>query len=325
MNKREKILAAAVVALLVLWGGKVLIGRYQAGSSLRQRQLDAARQQLDNATLTVAAGRHAKRQIEKWQELSLPASRDVAHSLYRSWLAQKLKDAGLSVADISPNERTTVSTAYQTIGYVVEAKGSLAAVTKFLYEFYRATQLQQITKLQLSSTAGSSDLAIQLQVEAMILPGATHTDKLPEGKSDRLELANAADYEKSIVGRNLFKPYSPPAPPREVVRTPPRPPAPKFDEASQAFVTGIVKSGDRLQAWITVRTTGEVLRVQEGDDVEVGALKGKVEAIEPRLLVVKTDDDKSVRVQLGHSLRDEEKEKADGEEAGKPAEAKSDS
>ena len=80
-----------------------------------------------------------------------------------------------------------------------------------------------------------------------------------------------------------------------------------------------------MQAWINVRTTGETLRVHEGDDVKVGALKGKVESIEPRLLVIKTDDEKPLRVQLGHSLREEEKEEPEGEEdeAPKPAEAES--
>jgi hypothetical protein len=324
MNQREKILAGLLILMIAAWGGKVLLGRQRTASALRERDLETARQQLDKSTLAIASGRHAKRQFDKWQELSLPSNRDVAHSLYRAWLLQKLKDAGLAIEDISPNERTSVSTAYQSIGYVVEAKGTLSAVTKFLYEFYRGTQLQQISKLQLTSTTGATDLHIQLQIEALILPGAKQTDKLPEGKSDRLKLASAADYEKSIVGRDLFKPYTPPRPPRETVRTPPKPPVPKFDEASQAYVTGIVKSGDKLQAWINVRTTGETLRVQEGDDVEVGALKGKVESIEPRLLVVKTDDEKLLRVQLGHSLREEEKEKAKGDdEPAKPAEAES--
>lgn len=323
MNQREKILAAVLLGIFLLWGGNTLLKRQRAAANLRKNELETARQQLADANLSLASGRRAMQQLENWQELSLPNNRDVANTLYRAWLLQKTKDAGLNVADINTNERTSLSTAYQTIGYVIEARGTLAAVTKFLYEFYRTAQLQQITKLQLTSTPGAPELAVQLQVEALILPGATHTDKLPEGKSDRLKLASAAEYEKNIVGRDLFKPYTPPRPPRDTtVRTPPRPPAPKFDEASQAYVTGILGSPVNLQAWITVRTTGEVLRVHKGDDVNVGEFKGTVESISPLMVVIKTEDEKQLRIKLGSSLRQEENEDA---EAAKPAEAEKDS
>ena len=145
---------------------------------------------------------------------SLPTDRDVAQSLYRAG-CRKTQRRRPWFEDINPNERTTVSTAYQSIGYVVEANGTLSAVTKFLYEFYRSAQLQQITKLQLTSRPARADLHMQLQSRSLILPGATHTDRLPEGESDRLKLASAAEYEKSIVGRDLFKAYTPPRPPRE--------------------------------------------------------------------------------------------------------------
>src|SRR5262245_1730108 len=194
MNKREKYLAAGLALLLLLFVGKSLLSSQRSASAQRNNELQAARQQLDKSTLAIASGRHAQKQMSKWQELSLPTDRDVAHTLYRSWLSQKIKEAGLTVEDINPNERTTVSTAYQSIGYVVEARGSLSAVTKFLYEFYRSEQLQQITKLQLTAAPGAPDLHVQLSVEALILPGATHKDKLPEGKSDRLKLAGAGDY-----------------------------------------------------------------------------------------------------------------------------------
>jgi hypothetical protein len=323
MNQREKILAAVLICILAVLGGNSLLKRHRATVALSKIELQTAREQLMNANMSLAGGRRAMQQLDKWQTLSLPTNRDVARSLYHGWLLQKAKDAGLAVEDINPNEQTSLSTAYQSIGYVIEARGNLSAVTKFLYEFYQTAQLQQITKLQLTATPGSPELRVQLRVEALILPGATHDDSLPDGKTDRLKLASVGDYEKSIVGRDLFKAYTPPRPPRDTtVRTPPRPL--QFDEASQAYVTGIVQTGPRLQAWITVRTTGEVLRLHEGDDVKVGDLEGKIESIQPRLIIVKIEDEKPLRVQLGHSLRDEEKPEAEGDAASKPAEAEKD-
>ncbi|MEX0641753.1 MAG: hypothetical protein WD468_03580 [Pirellulales bacterium] len=325
MNQREKILAAVLLCIAAAWGGKTLLQKHRDSVALHETELQNARQALQNANLSIASGRRAMRQLEKWQDLSLPTNRDVAHTLYHAWLLQKAKAAGLSVDDINPNERTAMSTSFQSIGYLIEARGTLSAVTKFLYEFYRSTQLQQITKLQLTANPGAPELRVQLQVEALILPGATHEDSLPDGKSDRLKLASISDYEKSIVGRDIFKIYTPPRPPSPpVVRAPPRPPAPKFDEASQAYVTGILGPPVNLQAWITVRTTGEVLRVHTGDDVKVGEFKGKVESISPLMIVIKTEDDKQLRVKLGNSLRDEEKERAESDEAAKPAEKQED-
>jgi hypothetical protein len=325
MNKREKILAGMVVFLAIAWGGKSLFERYGESIELSEKQLQDARDQLFNAEMTIKIGDRAMRQLDKWQTMSLPPDRDVALSLYRAWLLQKTGDAGLSVDDINPNLRTTASTAFSSIGYMVEARGTLAAVTKFLFEFYRSEQLHQITKLNLVATPGSPELRVSLQVEALILPGATHTDSLPDGQSDRLQLAKLEDYEKNITGRDIFKTYTPPRPPRppRIVRTPPKPPA--FDDAAHAYVTGIVQIGPRLQAWITVRTTGEVLRLYEGDDFEVGDLKGKVESINSRMIVMKTDDEKPLRVQLGDSLREPDEPAAESDAASKPADQRSDS
>jgi hypothetical protein len=325
VNKREKILAGLLLCLVVAWGGKKLLERYRDSVELSENNLQSAREQLFNAQMTLKMGDRSMRQLEKWQDMSLPPNRDVALSLYRAWLLEKTEGAGLKVEDINPNLRTTSSTSFGSIGYIVEARGTLAAVTKFLYEFYRSAQLHQITKLALTSAPGSPELRVSLQVEALVLPGSSHTDSLPDGQSDRLRLAKLDDYEKSITGRDIFKTYTPPRPPRppRVVRTPPKPP--EFDDAAHAFVTGIVQIGPRLQAWITVRTTGEVLRLYEGDEVEVGELKGKVESISSRMVVVKTEDDKPLRVQLGHSLRDGESEKAEAGAAPAPSSSPSDS
>ena len=87
------------------------------------------------------------RRLEAWQKQSLPADRDVAQTLYREWLRAKCSDAGVTLDDIQTDQRTTRTEAYTTIGYTITAHGSLKAVTSLLYNFYRSTVLQQITRL----------------------------------------------------------------------------------------------------------------------------------------------------------------------------------
>ena len=314
MTKREKILAAAVLGLLILFGAKSLLGRYSGLVDRRQSQLYNAKRDLADAEMALARGRLAVRKMEAWQEQSLPADRDVAVSLYRSWLLERCKAAGLTVDDVNPDARSARTTAFSSIGYVVEARGSLKSVVSLLYEFYRSAQLQQITRLRLRPSTDPSQLAVSLRVEALILPGATNTDKLSDGTTDRLALASVDEYQKQLVDRNLFVAYTPPQPERQnnVVREQP-PAPPKFDAAKHAYVTGIVQTGGKLQAWITVRTTGEVLRLFEGDELKVGLLEGRIVSIAPRMVVLEAGDEQ-LNVELGHSLREEDQETVRQEE-----------
>jgi hypothetical protein len=312
MNKRERILGACVAVLVLAIGGNSLVGRYQSARSDRQVKLQEAQQKLFDAKLALAKGRTAADKMKVWEERSLPASREKASSLYKAWLLEKAKSAGLTVTDIKLAPRMSASKAYDAIGYQITASGSLSSVTAMLYEFYRSPQLHQITKLNLSRPPGTPQMAVALDVEAIILPGAVATEKLPEGDSKRLKLASAAEYQKSLSERDLATVYAapkPPAPPTER-RDPPAPP--KFDDAEQAFFSGLVGSGNGLQAWIYVRTTGETLHLAAGDPVKVGSLEGQIESIDKRSLVFKMGD-KKYRVALGESLRKGKELDANGE------------
>jgi len=309
MTKREKILAAGVLALLVVLGARSLLGRYNDMIDRREAQLLDAKKQLLDAETALTRGKIAVKKLEAWQDQSLPDDREVAMSLYRSWLLDQCKQAGLTVDDVNPDARSARTAAYSSVGYVVEARGSLASVVSLLYEFYRSAQLQQITRLRLRPSTDPAQLAVTLRVEALILPGATNTDKLPEGTSDRLKLASADEYRQELVDRNLFSVYTPPRPAQStnLVKQEKPPGPPPFDAAKHAYVTGIVQTGGRLQAWITVRTTGEVLRLFEGDELKVGLLEGRILSIAPRMVVVQAGDEK-LQVELGHSLREEDTE-----------------
>ena len=307
MNRREKMLAAAVLLLIAAWGGKSLFARYQRALDARTSQVIEAKKRLATVNRTMAQGRRAVRQVEEWQARSLPNDREKALSLYKAWLLDKAKEAGLEVDDITPSQPTP-SAAFTAIGYQMKAKGSLSAVAALLYEFYRSPQLHQITSLQLSRPQGSTQIEATLKVEALSLPGAVATDKLPEGDAKRLKLASLDEYQKSLGERDLVSVYAPPRPPGE--RRDAAAPS-KFDDAEQARFSGTVGSGDSLQAWINVRTTGETLHLAAGDPLKVGTLEGQIISVEPRSLVYESGE-KKFSVALGQSLRDGKELKADG-------------
>ena len=319
MNKREKVLAGAVLALIALFAGKSMYGKYERTLDARRSQVVEAKTRLAEATTTLAMGRDAVNKMEAWQDRSLPADREKALSMYKAWLLIKAKTAGLAVSDIKLAPRTTSSTAFDAIGYQIEANGSLASVVSMLYEFYKSPQLQQVTRLKLLRPAGATQLQVTLEVEALCLPGAMASDKLPEGDAKRLKLASVTDYQKSLGDRDLATVYTPPRPPGPppTVRKDP-PPPPKFDESELAYFSGTVNSGSGIQAWILVRSTGETMHLMVGDAVKVGAIDGQIESIEARSLVYKAGD-KKFRVALGEPLRKGKELDANGDAKPDPA------
>jgi len=302
MNKREKILAAAVVTLGAGWAGNWLLTDYQDALIARRAAVQEAGQRLNDANLELIKGRRALGKMETWQDRSLPNNRERALSLYKAWLLAKASEAGLTVEDIAPLPRVTTSPTFSAVGYQIEASGSLSAVTAMLYEFYRSPLLHQVTRLNLNRPPGASQLDVTLDVEALSVPRAVATDSLPEGDSKRLKLASLEAYQKSLSERDLATVYSPPRPPRppgEVTR-PTTPP--KFDDSEHAYFSGAVGSGENLQAWINVRTTGETLHLAAGDSLNVGTLEGQIVSVEPRSLVLQAGE-KKYRVALGQTLR----------------------
>lgn len=302
MTQRERLLAAAVGAVVLLWGGNVLWQRYNTSIAMKRSQLLAAQERLGEAKLQIARGEAAMLDLAAWQDRSLPADRDRAQSLYRVWLETQLKAAGMTVQEFVPQQRLAPAAGYSAVGYTINARGPINAVTNFLHAYYRSKLLQQITRLQLRPDTNPQQLNVSLQTEALILPG-TINEALPEGVAERTAKAAATDYTTSIGGRNLFTVYRPPRPepPPRVARE--TPPPPKFDDAKFAYFTGTIQVDGRYQAWIHIRTTNETLRVFEGDDVKVGAFDGKIVSIGPRSIVVQSGDDE-LRVQLGQSIRD---------------------
>lgn len=315
MTKREKILAAAVGLMVLFFGGGRLWTKYNTALAAKRSQLLAAQERLGAAKLELAKGEAAVRQIQEWQDRSLPADREAAQMMYRVWLEQQLKASGLVVEEFLPLQRLAPAAGFSAIGYTMNVHGKMQSLTKFLHAFYRSELLQQITRMQLRPDTNPAQLKISLQTEALILPG-TFNEKLPTGVVQRTSKQNANEYSQSIGGRNVFTVYRPPRPERPTTASRPAPQPPKFDDAKFAMFSGTIESNGRPQAWINVRTTGETLRVFIGDDVKVGELEAKVVSIEPRAMVIKVGEEE-LRVRLGESLRDG-KPKADAPTAAAP-------
>lgn len=76
---------------------------------------------------------------------------------------------------------------------------------------------------------------------------------------------------------------------------------PSFDPASQAFVTGVVEVNGRPEIWVKVRTTGELLKLREGDRINIGQFDGVIKKIHPKAIAIQKGEEQ-VFLKQGQNL-----------------------
>jgi hypothetical protein len=76
-----------------------------------------------------------------------------------------------------------------------------------------------------------------------------------------------------------------------------------FDDATQTFLVATLGIGDQLEAWFSIRTTGQLLKLSTGDKLDVGSFLGELVSIREKLVEISTPEG-LVRVRLDQSLSD---------------------
>lgn len=305
MEPRERKLALAAGAMVLLAGSWLVGSAFYGAVAARQTRLTGLREEVAGKRDQINKGRAAETRLTAWQKLSLPFDREAALAQYKTWLTGIVERAKLAAADVTPNttghpRSSRLQPALDRLSFKVQGTGSLEQITQLLYDLYQGPYLHEIKTLSIKPESASK-LQLSLTVEAAALRGTPTTAATARRPADRLALDSLAKYREAIVGRNLFAEYNPPPPPvvrREPTKTVPKP---SFDPARFAVLSAIVEAGGRPQAWITVRTTGKTLQLYEGDPIEVGQLKGRVEHIGARDMEL-VSEGKRLRIPLGQTL-----------------------
>jgi Tfp pilus assembly protein PilO len=300
MQKREKVLAAIVASLVVLLVCYSLVGRVASAFSSRNTQISTLKATIREKQGLEKRGQQAALQLAEWEHRSLPSEQDMAKTLYQTWLVQMTDRVKLTNANIDAGRGGNHRNIYHTLPFTVQARGSVEQAVAFLHEFYSANHLHQLRSATFKPVPNSKDLDLNLSIEALVLPGADRRDELNDEPSTRLALGSLDAYKQKITGRNLFAQYTPPTPrPAFTPSFTTRPPS--FDPAKFAVLTAILEVGDGPQAWVSVKTSGEVIRLREGDKVSVGQFNGTVKRINVSDIEIETDG-KRRQLALGKSL-----------------------
>lgn len=296
MNKyRQYILAGVFGAMVLYYVGNMVVDQFIEGPLQAARQRgEQLQKSIDQREKELQRARSEAKLLARWESQSLPADAEVARSLYQGWLVELVEAAGLKNPSYAVSDPVGSRSAYQTIACTIRGRGTLAQLTEFLYIFYRTDLLHQVRSLSITPIQGSNELDLSVSIEAIILPGAG-PEKLDQDSifdefrarawriSDRLASSGLDAYRNPIVGRNLFSISSAP------------------DPSDFAYLTAISSVNGQPEAWFTVRSTDEVLRLCEGDWLKIGAVEGVLVEIADSDVVIEIEGERWL-LTLGESL-----------------------
>ncbi len=306
LKKRERILVLVIVSLLMVVVLQQAYSKLHGSHGRLKTQRTNAAAELERMNTRLKNAEMASQRLHKWQQRSLPSDTHTAQSLYQNWLFQLADDPEFSDINIEALPGRRRGDVCYALKFTFNAKTTLDGLTKFLHRFYSADHLHQIFSLTVTPKGKGKPLDVRMTIEALSLSDAKFKDELSTAASQR-KLAALADYVDKIGGRNLFAAYQPPAPPSKT--PPPKDPKPKpkpqSDQIKSTELTGVTSTGDRLQAWILVKTTGDHHELHEGDTFDIDGTKCKVLRIGPRYAEIEIDG-KRFRVSLGQNLSEAE-------------------
>jgi hypothetical protein len=286
MQTRERILAFAFGALVVGYGGNWLFETALQGPLDRRRSAIAREQKkIQSLEAKLGQARKAGKELAEWEAQSLPSDVSQARRLYQAWLTDMINQIGLS--DLSFNAGTPVSRKgyFNVVSFAVRGRGTLAQLVELLFEFYSADHLHQIQKLDITPSSQDSNLLdLSISIEALALPGADRREQLSTRTSHRLASATLADYQ-SIVKRNLFRFGGTGA-----------------DATDYTYLTAVIDVNDQLEAWFTSRNTGDVVKLHQGDSIDIGQFRGTIIDIQGSDIVVQSEDDERWLLTVGENL-----------------------
>jgi co-chaperonin GroES (HSP10) len=312
MTQREKMLAGAVAAVGVLWGGMRGLDRYRTAVDRNEGIAAKAKNDLDDAEFAVQRGMKAKQRLIQWGKRSLPTDRDVAESLYQDWVRKELAAAGLTIEQVTDKTLNRRAPHYGELSVEARANGTLEQLSNFLYKFYAAPHLHRLSAATITPSENGSKLAIVLGIDALILTESPRKAELSSEAEQKLP-ATQEEFKTQLVSRNVFAPHTPGNP--------------NAGQAGGAEASTIVSAGDGgYHLWVRTESPDKTHKFKVGDKLEFADFKGTLVAIDgEQLLATIEKSDGKVVVRLGQKLSeakkvDEPKREDGNAEAASPAE-----
>jgi hypothetical protein len=266
LQRREKILIAVAGGLLVtilgffffLFGDVPPVEKLLADRTHWKEDVAKKESQL-------RAAKDDKARLDDWSRRAVPAEQDI----YTNWLSNLATKFITKPFTLVPAQPDLHKGIYTKFSFTLSGHASLANLTDFLYQFYKAGHLHQITRMVIKPVPNSPDLEVNLTVEALSLPGVDRKDLIKEEGHSLQQGKSLTDYRQPITKRNLFAAFVS----RDRKST--------VDVAQFTYVTGVTDVDGKKLVWIQNRMGGRLWKLGEGEKFEIGDIRGIVQKINP--------------------------------------------
>ncbi|MCF7963103.1 MAG: Ig domain-containing protein [Pirellula sp.] len=212
MNKREKLLAAGVGAVVLLFVGQSIVSSFQDALTKKKEKLEGLVKKKQDQDLLVTSGIIANQKINIVAPRSLPRNVEKARADYMEWLIALGDEARLDeptprFLDASPFKPE--KDAFQSFKFQIKGAGTIENATQLLYGFYAKDYLHRITRFDVSplNSREPDRLSITLDCEVLALAIAKDKQEPPEANSNRFA-KSLDEYKQTICERNLFSPMN---------------------------------------------------------------------------------------------------------------------
>jgi len=394
LSRREKILAALVGLVVILFVGNYFWNTIRKGLETKEDLITSLQKEKEDKTFQITAGTIAKAKLNRLLPSSLPSNEERAQAEYMAWLIDIADQVGL----VDPQPRVLGSVPegdlYQTLKFQLSGTGTVENATQLLYAFQSKDYLHRVLRFDMRPITNSkvpNRMTIALDCEALALKAARPDQPAPGNNSPRVK-KSLEEYQAAITGRNIFSPTNQPPqlaasrrfdatigirldvgveaqevdpgqtltyaiegeapkgmqidpntgkltwtstelgdfkvavrasdsgiPSRSSVQMisirvaeppPPTKEPPKFDVASQAFLTALISDTRGPLAWVRSKTEGKTFQLRKGDDLKLGDVVGKVIDVRPDFVELETEG-KRWTVGLDESIADAFKKSMD--------------
>jgi hypothetical protein len=206
VTPREKVLSIGVAVAVSFVAVNYGLQSVRKGLEVKSNEADRLRSELTRRDTIITDGLLDRLKINMVSLGSLPTNREKAAADYRSWLITLINEAGLSQSKQSFIGDTDEKGVYRKLKFAISGRGTIENLTKLLHQYYSKDYLHRISQLKISLVPREAyQLDINLVSEVLAIDAASATQKEPESVSHRVA-KSIQDYDKTIVGRNLFSP-----------------------------------------------------------------------------------------------------------------------
>ncbi len=180
-----KLVLIAIGAFVVLFGGFMFVNKIFSGLNDQDALLERLQDEQNDLTRKLALLAKARRELNNWQSISMPADPVVAFNRYYELLIHLITKHELTLKSQPDLNRRVAVTANNKANLVpltfqVDAEGTYPQFLAFLKEFYQLNMPHSIRELSITAASAGSDakLDFKFKIEAIIVNGASNRNFL---------------------------------------------------------------------------------------------------------------------------------------------------